>query len=266
MGKEETKNKNNRFINSRPFRLIVRQAKPILAVFLLASIALNIWQFIKYKKPEVLLPLQGVNINTNQSISQIEAYLGSINQSYMQDEQTLAKQADIPSWGCGPSSYAMAVILNKRFFDDKLPINASYESSEPYQIVERFSLHEQNNQIADHNWLEIYYKNQFLYVDPSIAQFGYINKIAYQEFNVSDPNISNELKSNYGIVDLRIGLLLNKAIDRVPAADNPYPGVAIDPNLIGYYTQIYDDRNDVEDHKIPAEWVTWVNFLVNKYS
>jgi len=260
---------HNIFRKIRENKLILfikRHAKAELAILLLASIAFNSWQFIKYRKPEVLLPLQGVNINTNQSISQIEAYLVSITPSYMQDEQTLAKQAGIPSWGCGPSSYALAVILNKKFFNDKLPINASYESNEPYQIVELFSLHEQNNEIADHNWLEIYYKDQFLYVDPSIAQFGYINKIAYQEFNVSDPNISNELQSAYGIVDLRIGLLLNKAIDRVPAADNPYPGVAIDPTLIGYYTQIYDDRNDVEDHKVPSDWVNWVNFLVNKYS
>ena len=237
----------------------------IIAVFfLLVSLFANAYLVYVIKKP--IKDPRDLNINTTKSISQIEGYLDSISPSYLADEQSLAKQYNIPSWGCGPSSYALAEILNKKFFNNKFPINAAYDSNEPYQIVERFSLHQEGNEVGDHNWLEIYFKDQFLFVDPSIGQFGHINKIAYEQFTAGDTSIPGTLKAKYGIIDLRLSLLIQKTVNRVPASSDPYPGVYIDSNLVSYYMGVYDDRNDVANHVIPADWKDWVSFLVNKYS
>jgi hypothetical protein len=201
----------------------------------------------------------------DKTIKEIEAYLDSISDSYIKDEQFLAKENKISSWGCGPSSYALAKIINKKFFDDKLVIDASYNNKDPYEIIERFSLAIDNNQYNDHGWLEIYLGDKFLFVDPSIGQFGKIHKIAYQIFDVEDPNIKSTLKSNYNIEDVRLSLLIPKAINRIPTSQEPYPGMTIRPDSLDYYLKILEDRNSVNDGIEPADWKDWVSFLTNKY-
>jgi hypothetical protein len=203
--------------------------------------------------------------DVDQKIKDIKNYLDSITPSYMADEQMLAKEHNLPSWGCGPSSYAMAKIINRKFFDDQLIIDASYNNNNPYEIIERFGLAQDGNNVVDHDWLEIYFKDKFLFVDPSIGQFGKINRIAYQVFNVGEPDVSDILKTKYGIEDVRLSLLIPKIINRVPIDQNPYPGMTISPEFVNYFLVVLEDRNNVNDGIEPADWREWVSFLTNKY-
>lgn len=200
-------------------------------------------------------------------ILEIESYLDSISPSYITNVQALAKANDLPSWGCGPSSYALAKILNKKFFDNELTISASYNNNidNDYQIIERFSLAQKGEAIGDHAWLEIYMGDKFIFIDPTIGQFGKINKIAYQVFDTGNPDISDLLRKEYGIDDIRLSLLIPKVINRVPASADPYPGITIDKNYISYFLQVMDNRNQVNEGIMPQEWKVWVDALYNKY-
>jgi len=203
--------------------------------------------------------------NPDQKIKDIENYLDSISTSYLADEQFLMNKNHWISWGCGPSSYALAKIINKKFFDDKLTISASYNSKSQYEIVERFGLAQKEATIIDHGWLEIYLKDQFLFIDPTIGQFGKINKIAYQVFTVGQPDLQDILEKEYGIKDVRLSILVPKVINRIPKSQEPYPGMTIDESAIGYFLKALEDRNSVNDGVEPAEWHSWVSFLTNKY-
>jgi hypothetical protein len=208
-------------------------------------------------------------INENTSIAQIEPYLDSISTSLIADETYLAKEDNVPSLGCGPSSYSLAKILDQKFFNNKLKITAAYTDDDPTtdEIVERFGLHEDaKGTIIDHAWLEIYYQDKFLFIDPTIAQFGTINRIAYQVFDINDANISSDLKSEYGIVDIRLSRLVQKEVNRIPTDQEPYPGVSISQDVLNYYIEVEEDRNDVNDGKEPADWTTWDQYLISRYA
>jgi len=78
-------------------------------------VGFNVYLLFSHQPPK-LITKNSYNLkNTYQKIKDIETYLDSISSSYMVDEQALAKQNNLPSWGCGPSSYALAKILNKNF-------------------------------------------------------------------------------------------------------------------------------------------------------
>lgn len=250
-----------------------KKEKNIKIIFIISNIVLIIFN--------VYLLLSHKNTNTestrskyknisytveerNTKIKEIETYLDSISSSYIVDVQTLAKARNLPSWGCGPSSYALAKILNKKFFDDQLIVDASYNNNN-YEIVERFSLVQQENAVGDHSWLEIYMGDKFLFIDPTIGQFGKIHKITYQVFDVGDPTIADSLKKQYGIVDIRLSLLVPKVINRIPTSANPYPGVTIDKNFIGYFLRVTENRNQVDEGSEPEEWKDWVDMLFDKY-
>ncbi len=259
----------------RPIKESIKTYASIALYSLLAiSVAANGYLSYRLLKPPAKAPVFAANtspptIDEDASTAQIETYLDSISSSYLADEQYLAKADNIPSWGCGPSSYSLAKIIDQKFFNNSLKIAAAYNDEDPTtdEIVERFGLHEDSKgTIIDHAWLEIYYQKEFLFVDPTIGQFGQINKIAYQIFQVSDANIGSELKSNYGIVDIRLSRLVQKQVNRIPTDQEPYPGVSISQNVLDYYIQVEDDRNDVADGKEPADWTTWDQYLISRYT
>jgi hypothetical protein len=235
-------------------------------LFVLISIlfGLNIYTLLRHDTPPTN---KGVYVvaDPEQKIKSIESYLDSISSSYLADEQLLAKQRNIPSWGCGPSSYALAKIINTKFFDNELPITASYKSDYPNQIVERFSLAGDDTSVVDHAWLEIYLGDKFLYVDPTIGQFGKINSIAYRVFSVGQSDIGSILKNDYGIRDVRLTLLVPKVVNRIPKDQPPYPGATISDDAINYFLKSLEERNIVDEGSEPPEWKEWVSFLTQKY-
>jgi hypothetical protein len=242
----------------------VKKLLILATLFLLVSVGLNVYLFLH--KPDNSAPKTAYVVNDmDAKIKDIESYLDSISSSYMADEQRLAAQENLPSWGCGPSSYALAKIINKKFFDDNLIINASYNNKNTYEIIERFGLADDGTKVVDHAWLEIYFKDKFLFIDPSIGQFGKINKIAYQIFTVGQSDIQNILKTKYGIEDVRLSLLVQKVVNRIPVDQPPYPGMTIAQQSINYFLIALEDRNSVNDGIEPAEWQNWVSFLMNKY-
>jgi hypothetical protein len=247
----------------------LRLAVVALALVLLVSLAGNAYLFFLFKKSRAQTPkvqAQSLGINADQSFGDIERYLTSISPSYVADVQSMAAKNGLPSWGCGPASYSLAKIIDQKFFSNKLSVVAAYDAKDPDEIVQRFSFHQSGDSVEDHAWLEIYLGNKFLFVDPTIGQFGKTTGIAYQVFNVNDANIASELQSQYGISDMRLSLLVQKAVNRVPTSQEPYPGYALDPGTLNYYLQAYDDRNDVNNGKQPADWDSWVSYLVPKYT
>src|SRR4029078_473409 len=100
-----------------------------------------------------------------------------------------------------------------------------------------------------------------LFIDPTIAQFGKVNGIIHEVYSAGDQNISKTLETKYNLMDVRFKLLLNKAINRVPVDQQPYPGLTIIPDAMTYYMQVLNDRNDVAGGQVPKEWEGWVNTL-----
>ena len=238
----------------------------VLIVAIAGSLAGNVYQYLH---PRVLRA-QVITLDSTATIPSIEAYLDSISPSYVASVQALAKEYNLPSWGCGPSSYALALILNKKFFHNQFPINATYNPNETYQIVERFSFVQTPTDkgdyvVTDHAWIEIYLGKQFLFVDPTIGQFGKYTTIVYSQFDVGDQNLSAELGTKYDILDVRFARLMQKMIDRVPVDQEPYPGASIDPKSMSYYDQVLDDRNMINAGQEPADWKVWVAALTGEF-
>ena len=231
-------------------------------VILCISLTANVYLFNTRPKAKQ----EVVIAHPDQKIANIEAYLDEISPSYIADERMLAAKYQARSLGCGPSSYALAKILNKKFFDDMLPIGPLYNKTEQYQIVERFSFAQDHGKTGDHAWLEIYLGDTFLFIDPTATQFGGPDKIMYEVFTVGDPAIPEILKTKYHIIDMRLVLLINKAINRIPIGQEPYPGVMIGQGDLEYFLKELDVRNEVEKHTEPTEWHDWVTYRTEKYN
>lgn len=231
----------------------------LILAFLAISIGVNVYTLVI----PAINNFDITKVSPQTQERQIGSYLDSISNSYITDVQQLAQQYNLPSWGCGPSTYALAKIINQRFFDDNLKIDATYSNHE-YELVQRFGLAEANGKTIDHSWLEIYMGNQVMIIDPTVGQFGKYNSIKYQVFKVGDPAISTTLK-NYNILDVRLTVLYNKVANRIPATSEPYPGLTINPESLDYYQHLIDLRNQVDNGQEPAEWHDWVTYLVSKY-
>ena len=215
-------------------------------------------------------PLTSLNVPDEAMISNIEAYLDQISPSMVPDVQSLATQYNLQSWGCGPTSYALANIINDKFFNGKAPIMVNY-NNHPYEISLIFHFADgnaniKNGAIVDHTFIEIYLHNKILFIDPTIGQFGrYPAKIAYQEFTVGDPNIAETLKNDYGIEDMGVRRLTKKAVDNVPVDQQPYPGFQINKADLPYYQTLATNINLIEAGGEPEAWLPWVDFLRGRY-
>lgn len=241
-----------------------------LVTFILVLISLGLSIFGLLHNPNGAVKDTAI-ADPDATLKNIEAYLDSISPEYLTDIQALAKEDGLPSWGCGPASFSLAKILNKKFFDNKVAIYASY-TNHPNEIVERFSfvhynpLKMQGAGGSDHAWLEIYFGNKFLFVDPTIGQFGKYDKIMYEVFTVGDSTISDTLRQKYGIEDIRLKQLVQKAVNRIPTAQEPYPGMSLLPSTINYYLQVVKDRDTVDSGNTPKTWQRWVDTLTKKYN
>ncbi len=201
-------------------------------------------------------------------IKAIETYLDSISGDFIKDEQALSAQYHVPSWGCGPSSLALAHIINTKFFDNNLVITNSYDN-DPVQLVTRFGFvqFDKNSELitGDHVWLELYIGKKILFIDPTIAQYGKYHKIEHRVFNIGDANFKQVLKNDYGIIDNRIRKLVDKTLAKIPVDNDPYPGMIIDPQSMDYFLDIIKLINTVNINQIPPSWKSWVSTLTAKY-
>ncbi|QQR50513.1 hypothetical protein IPF86_01150 [Candidatus Nomurabacteria bacterium] len=207
----------------------------------------------------------------DKKIQEIGAYLDNISPEFIATVKALSQENNIPSWGCGPSSYALAKILNQKFFNNELPIGATYHGN-THEIVERFSFAFQNPEskkdqhMVDHAWLEIYFDNRFMYIDPTIGQFGNYDKIVYEVFKVGDPEVQTIMLQKYGLADIRLKVLVQKVVNRVPPSQEPYPGMTIDPSMIDYYLQSVQERDQVDHGDEPAGWQAWIATLLSLFA
>ena len=210
-----------------------------------------------------------INPSDDQKITQIEAYLDGVSSSLIDDTKKLAKKYNIPSWGCGPTSFALAKLINNKFFDDKLPFGAAYDNNE-YEIVERFGLvqfddNKGHKTVGDHAWIEIYLRDKILFIDPTIAQYGVAHGIVYGVYDVGLSDLKSDLKNKYNILDNRISKLVKKAQDKIPVDESPYPGLAIDPAYMDYFLRVSAERDTVNIGREPESWKPWVSQLLAKY-
>lgn len=243
--------------------------------FYIASIALLLtlgqfgWQIYTTRTQNA--PIIFWQIDDDKKIIEIGEYLDSISPQFITTVTALAEENNVPSWGCGPSSYALAKVLNQKFFDNELPIGATYHGN-THEIVERFSFAFQNQEskkdqhMVDHAWLEIYFDNRFMYIDPTIGQFGNYDKIVYEVFNVGDPEVQTIMLQKYGLADIRLKTLVQKVVNRVPASQEPYPGITIDPSMIDYYLQSVKERDEVDHGGEPVEWHAWIATILARFS
>ncbi len=245
-----------------------------LIVIGLVALAALIFSVIEYIHDRETLSSRGTTLtyDDDKKIADIEAYLDTLSPKLIPVVQAMAKESNLPSWGCGPTSYAVAKLINQKFFDDNLSINGTYRNSH-YEIVERFRFAivppagsglEAGG--IDHNWIEVYLNDKFIFIDPTIGQFGRYNKIVYEVFTIGDPTISNTLQEKYGIGDMQVKVLLKKSADRVPKENDPYAGYALSAEDIPYYMKVIDTQNDVNSGIEPEIWKSWVDALIKKVS
>lgn len=208
------------------------------------------------------------NTAEDKKIKAIHAFVDSISDSYIKDLKDLVRKTKVPSWGCGPSSYALAKIINDKFFNSQLTIDALYDN-DPYEIVEHFGFvkFDQGGKkvIGDHAWVEIYIKDKFLFIDPTISQYGTTKGIAFEIFGIGDPTIKTYLEQKYNIVDYRISILVRKIEYHIPIDQEPYPGYSIAPQDLAYYKEVNNIRNIVSLGREPVAWKDWVNYLSSHY-
>ena len=91
------------------------------------------------------------NIITKEDVVKIELirnYVNSISDDFMKDVEMLAKDKNLVSWGCGPSSFAIASIIDRKFFDNNLGIDSLYDK-EPVELIERFGFIQSNYLVDD---------------------------------------------------------------------------------------------------------------------
>ena len=218
---------------------------------------------------EKSVPKGVMTVDDLTKIESIRSYISSISDDFTKDVQALAKENKVPSWGCGPSSYALAQLINRKFFANDLMVDVLYDN-EPYEVIERFGLVEfvdgKEKTTGDHAWVEVYIKNKILFIDPTIAQYGKVSGIAFEAFNVGDPSIKSILKDKYGVIDNRVTILLRKVLNKIPIDQPPYPGMGIDPNYLAYFKNVVELRNTVSIGREPDSWSKWTDYLVGKYN
>ncbi len=236
--------------------------KIIIGLALCISIGFNLHTYIQKASHDA------ASDEDTKKIVAIQTFLTSIAPDFIKDEQTIANQEHIPSWGCGPSSYTLGKILNTKFFEGKLDIDPTYDN-QPYEILERFGFVEYESKgsriVGDHAWLEIYFHDRILFIDPTVAQYGKVQSIATEIFHVGDPNISTSLRQSYNIIDDRVSTLVQKVEHNIPINDVPYPGLYISKEELPYYKRVVELRTLVSLHKEPAEWEPWTTYLFKKY-
>lgn len=201
-------------------------------------------------------------------IYKITSFLDQISPNFTRDLETMVKKENAPSWGCGPSSYALAKIINKKFFNNELIVDVFYDQ-DLYEIVQRFGFikykRDSEEITGDHAWIEVYIHDKIIVIDPTVAQYGNYKGIVYDVFDLGDPDIHSKLKNKYGILDARLSVLLRKVLNKLPIDEVPYPGLYIDPNDIEYYKGISVLRNTVSLGKEPISWKPWVDYFMAKY-
>ena len=205
----------------------------------------------------------------NKKIESIRKYVNSISTDFLNDVGALAKKENLTTWGCGPSSYALASLINKKFFDNKLTVHVLYDN-EPEEITERFGFVQfkegDENSVIDHAWIEIYMKNKLIYIDPTVAKYGKVKEIAFEIFDVGQPDIKKILKEKYGIIDNRLSLVMAKIYNNIPVDQPPYKGMALDQDSLPQYEKILKVRNTVSLGREPITWKNWIEYLVTKYN
>jgi hypothetical protein len=230
----------------------------LITTIALVSIIIGQWFWFGYSSPTV----------EDKKIEAIHSFIDKISDSYVQEIKDLVQKTKIPSWGCGPSSYALAKIIDDKFFKNQLNIDVIY-NNDPYEIIQRFGLvqFDENGQkiIGDHAWIEIYFKNKILFIDPTISQYHRSDGIVFEVFNIGDPTIKTYLNQKYGIIDNLISILLRKVEYRIPIDQEPYPGYSIDPQYIEYYKTINEIRNTVSLGREPVAWKDWIYYLTSHY-
>ena len=242
----------------KPHRLAVIA----LSVLFLGSATLNVVQYARHLPPKAAkLPA----FDDDQKMLDIGTWLDQISPQFVDQVQSLAQSKGSASWGCGPVSYSLAKIIDKKFFNNALEIDPTYDN-QPYEIVERFGLAQTATGMTDHAWIEIYFKDKFMLIDPTIGQFGKYHIIAHDVFSVGGTDNPKTMQDKYGIVDVRLRLLVQKAVNRVPKSQEPYPGMALNDVDVPYFQAVIADRNTLDSGKEPDAWKPWSDVLIPKYS
>lgn len=242
--------------------LRLKNSKVLLLVLIASLVNVSLWYFWRSRQIS----------EENKDLAKIEKITGFLNQispKFTKDLEVMVKKNDVPSWGCGPTSYALGKIINKKFFNDQLNIDVFYDEN-PYEIVQRFGFIKYKDKsgetiTGDHAWLEVYIHDKVIVIDPTVAQYGKYHGIVYEVFNLGEPDIHQKLEDKYGILDARLSVLVRKVLNKIPVGDTPYPGLYIDPADIDYYQGVFALRNTVSLSKEPISWKPWVDYFMAKY-
>ena len=99
--------------------------------------------------------------------------------------RTWARENNWPTWLCGPTSFAVARHMNHEFFNDKLSVTASHTEEDHIELIfgaVYVPIGDGGYRCGDHCWIQIYWKDLIIFVDPTYSQLDNLDKIVFAWF------------------------------------------------------------------------------------
>ena len=232
-------------MNSSVKRSIVESFKIGWKAFLLGTLMSILAAFValRFREADTVLTLETMKLH----MKQISPGLSSFCRNW-------AKENGHPTWLCGPTSYALADALNRKYFESKLPIVLDrLPGPDCIQIVLGVALVPTGSgdyRVMDHVWIQIYWRNLIIMVDPTFSQFDNLDRVVFAWFDDNDS----------GQEELRIFLNLL----RLQELSSPLPGGFDNSDMYRAYLKDSEVLKVMfQNNSLPKDWYRW-NRMVRK--
>lgn len=124
--------------------------------------------------------------DTAARLEAMEAYAEDVSPGLCAELDRWATERGWPTWLCGPTSWAMATELDRRFFAGELPIVATPTGGDCIVMrlgVARTPLGGGQYHYTEHVWIEIHWRGLIILVDPTYSQFDRLNTVVFAWFD-----------------------------------------------------------------------------------
>jgi len=196
----------------------------------------------------VLVAVRIRDDDTALRLGAMDAYCEAVSPGLCAELDRWAAENDWPTWLCGPTSYALAVELDRRFFDGELPIVAEPTGGDC--IVLKLALLQTplgggRYFTGDHVWIEIHWRGLVMIVDPTITRTDGLRSICFAWF---DENTDGEKR-----------MALFKSLLRLHEPDAAHVRLLAEPDKI--VTEYAITGRMLQAGQAPQAWRLWPTWL-----
>ena len=196
----------------------------------------------------VLVAVRIRDDDTALRLGAMDAYCEAVSPGLCAELDRWATENNWPTWLCGPTSYALAVELDRRFFDGELPIVATPTGGDC--IVIKLALLQTplgggQYHTGDHVWIEIHWRGLVMVVDPTITRTDGLRSICFAWF---DENTDGEKR-----------MALFKSLLRMKEPDDELVRLLAEPEK--YRAEAAATRQALAAGRPPQAWLLWSAWL-----